>query len=94
MVRRHDLKTLPEPFAAVWVGAKTAELRRDDRGFEVNDVLRLKEFDPETGYSGRCIDVIVSHIVKAPGFGALVEGYVMLSFTVIGTHVSDPWAAT
>lgn len=42
----HTLKTLPEPFAAVAAGAKRAEMRRDDRGFEAGDLLVLREFDP------------------------------------------------
>lgn len=43
----HDLKTAPEHFEAVWSGAKTAELRKDDRGFSVGDVLRLREWSIE-----------------------------------------------
>lgn len=82
----HSLKTWPEPFLAVWVGRKTAELRKDDREFALGDELRLVEWDPMTRvFSGRRIDVTVTHIVRAPGFGALNEGYVMLSFEVINT---------
>jgi hypothetical protein len=43
----HDLKTHPEHFDAVERGEKTAELRRDDRGFEVGDALLLRRWDPE-----------------------------------------------
>lgn len=43
----HDLKTVDPWFAAVAKGNKTAELRRDDRGFKVGDVVRLSRFKPD-----------------------------------------------
>lgn len=42
----HKLKTWPNHFAAVRDGRKRFEWRRDDRGFEVGDVLVLQEWDP------------------------------------------------
>ena len=42
----HVLKTWPVPFSAVWSGAKRAEARRDDRGFEPGDILALREYTP------------------------------------------------
>jgi hypothetical protein len=41
----HDLKVAPEHFASLWDGTKTAELRKDDRGFAVGDTLLLCEYD-------------------------------------------------
>lgn len=38
---KHTLKTLDPWFSAVVKGDKTAELRKDDRGFQVGDVVRL-----------------------------------------------------
>lgn len=46
MTRVHHLKTWPEPFQAVIDGRKRHEVRVDDRGFAVGDVLTLKEWDP------------------------------------------------
>lgn len=46
MSRTHELKTWPEPFAAVLAGTKRHEIRVDDRGYAVGDVLVLKEWDP------------------------------------------------
>lgn len=42
----HDLKTWPEPFAALWSGAKRAEFRKTDRPFAAGDLLRLREWSP------------------------------------------------
>jgi hypothetical protein len=72
--RVHDLKCWPEPFAAVASGAKTYEIRVDDRGYMVGDVLVLKEWDPAPdyvvptrahGYTGRSVRRVVTY--KTPG---------------------------
>lgn len=42
----HELKTWPPHFADVLADRKTFEARRDDRGFKVGDVLRLREWQP------------------------------------------------
>jgi len=44
--RVHELKCWPEPFAALLDGRKRFEVRVDDRGFAVGDVLVLHEWDP------------------------------------------------
>ena len=49
MEQRHDhrLKCWPVFYADIVNGSKTFELRRDDRGFQVGDLLILQEWDPE-----------------------------------------------
>lgn len=80
----HELKTWPVPFAAVLSGAKRAEMRRDDRGFEAGDLLVLREWDPQacddgpSGYTGRKIEAIITHVLRDSQFG-VVPGFVMLS---------------
>lgn len=50
----HELKTWPHYYSAIMSGHKTFEARKNDRGFGVNDLLHLREWDPETGeYTGR-----------------------------------------
>lgn len=74
----HELKILPEYFQAVRNGDKRAELRKDDRGYAVGDVLILREWDGHE-YTGSAITVKISHILRnCPVYG-LVDGYCILS---------------
>jgi hypothetical protein len=74
----HLLKTLPEPFAAVRLGIKRFEYRRDDRGFDVRHALRLQEYDPKRGYTGAELLVFVKYIARGPDYG-IPEGFVVMS---------------
>jgi uncharacterized membrane protein YeaQ/YmgE (transglycosylase-associated protein family) len=61
----HALKTWIVPFSAVWDGFKFHEVRVDDRGFNVGDVLLLQEYEKETQiYTGRNMRVLVTYISK------------------------------
>lgn len=78
MTGHHMLKCWPEQFAAVRLGDKNFEFRKDDRDYEVGDTLFLQEFDPATlTYSGRHETKIVTYILRS-GFG-LPDGYVVMS---------------
>jgi hypothetical protein len=47
----HVLKCWPNAFDAIRDGRKRFEWRRDDRGYEVRDVLVLRKWDPNSnGY--------------------------------------------
>lgn len=76
----HELKTWPGPFERILSGEKTAEFRRDDRGFDVGDLLKLREWSPSTKtHTGRELTRLVTDICEASeGFG-IPEGYVMMS---------------
>ncbi|MFY1903802.1 DUF3850 domain-containing protein [Achromobacter xylosoxidans] len=84
--RYHILKTDPEVFQAVLSGAKTFEIRLNDRGYAVGDVLGLRE-TKHTGaemragaplvYTGRECQRFVSHVLT--GYG-LADGWCCLSF--------------
>ena len=73
----HELKTLPEFFGAVAWGKKTFEVRRDDRGFEVGDVLVLREYDPTTGYTGARLAARVTYILRDERY--VKEGYAVMA---------------
>lgn len=87
MSKTHELKTVQPYFDQVWSGAKTAELRKNDRGFAVGDYLVLREYEParhivdwEKSYSGRAVIVRVTCITE--GHDSLTPGYAMLSLQV------------
>jgi hypothetical protein len=42
----HELKTWPREFRAVARGQKAFEVRKNDRGFETDDIVILREFVP------------------------------------------------
>lgn len=91
----HTLKTEHDAWLAVRDGSKTAEFRRDDRGFKVGDLLRLKHGTDEA--TGLVLHRRITHIVRGPAFG-IPEGYAMLSMidpalAAAGTEKPDLGAA-
>jgi hypothetical protein len=59
-------------------------MRRDDRGYEVGDMLRLEEFNPTTQeYTGQFIcGVRVSYILRHQDIADIPEGFALLSLRV------------
>lgn len=93
----HELKTLPQYFKAVVSDEKTFEIRKNDRGFQVGDILILKEYNQgltdstgsekvviqEQGYTGKEIRKVITYILKGGRYG-LHQGYVILA---LGEHI-------
>jgi Domain of unknown function (DUF3850) len=91
MSNTHELKTWPGFFDSLWLGFKTFEIRRDDRGFGVGDVLILKEFNPtDSVYSGREIvaDVVYSTTWKQKA------GYIVMGIRVVARTTGQVNAET
>ncbi len=79
----HHLKTWPEYFEEVFNGKKNFELRKDDRGFRVGDILVLKEYDSKSErYTGREISKKVNYILEGGSLG-LEKGYVVMALSDI-----------
>lgn len=76
----HELKTWPGAFERVLSGNKTADYRKNDRDYQVRDVLKMKEWSPTTEtYTGREVTRLVTDVARSDeGFG-IPSGYVMLS---------------
>ena len=77
--KTHNLKTLPPFFKAVKDGAKTFEIRKNDRNFQFGDTLVLKEYDEK--YTGKEIKARVIYILNGGQFG-LDKDYVIMSLKV------------
>jgi len=76
---QHELKLWPAPFDAVDRNEKRFEYRRDDRGFEVGDVLLLRCWDPAASvYTGRTLKRRVTYIARGPMFD-IPLGYCIMS---------------
>lgn len=94
----HRLKTWPEYFDAMASGAKTFEVRWDDRGIAVDDTLACQKFDPATGdyvrtNVGTKPEMIrtlwrrVTYVLRGGQFG-VEPGYVVLGLTEETRHIS------
>lgn len=74
----HRLKIKSEHFSAVINNTKTAEIRYNDRNYQVGDILILNEIDENGIFTGNKCVVTVTHILDNNQY--LQTGYVMLSF--------------
>jgi hypothetical protein len=86
----HELKTWRAPFRMIVRGHKRAELRWNDRGFKAWDYMLLQEWDEgKNTYTESAVMCQITHVVgAATDFGALADGFVMLSFNVLETNTS------
>lgn len=81
MNHRHELKTLFPFFNATWNGHKRFELRKNDRDFRHGDVLNLREWSLENGYTGRVICGEVRYMLR--WFDGLEPGFVVMSLGLV-----------
>lgn len=61
---RHILKTLPHYFWPVCWGHKTFEIRRNDRDFQVGDILILREWNGTEFTPNPSISYTVTYITS------------------------------
>jgi hypothetical protein len=77
MMKIHELKILHKFCKEIVVGAKSFEIRKNDRNFQVGDILHLKEIGDNTGkYTGFEMFLRVLNIHQELG---LEDGYVCMS---------------
>lgn len=83
-MRIHLLKTLPIYFQETWIGLKTFEVRKNDRGFDVADRIVLQEWEQDIGYSGREIVCEATYILKGDGGPlGIREGYCVMAMEIV-----------
>lgn len=76
----HELKVWPKFFPALRDGSKPFEVRKDDRGFNVGDELRLREWNPKTEkYTGNEIFPSITYILR--GTEHTAQGYCILGLS-------------
>ncbi|WP_025852815.1 DUF3850 domain-containing protein [Paenibacillus ehimensis] len=71
MNRIHEVKTLPQYFEPAATGIKKFTIRKNDRNYQVGDTLRKREWDPNTGYTGRQVLFTITYMTdyaQQPGF--------------------------
>ena len=86
-MRIHDLKCWPPEFRALKSGAKTHEVRVNDRDYSSGDVLNLKCWEPiHSAYSGDEVLALVTNVTKGGTFG-LPENVCCMSVRVL--HAMD-----
>jgi hypothetical protein len=71
----HELKIWPEYFYPVSKGIKTFEVRKNDRGIKVGDVLKLREWnDKLRQYTGQEVQMKVTYMLDwmyMPGYSVM-----------------------
>ena len=71
----HTLKILPEYFDAVRRGDKNFELRKDDRNFQVGDIVILNLWMPGVGHIDASHPVKIKYILRDCEEFGLMKGY-------------------
>lgn len=92
-MKTHTLKTWPAYYEAVRSGAKTFEIRLDDRNFAIGDRLELKQWDRVTqSFINKEVSVCVEityllHLKEylgVKGWGWTIARWLMPNLVVIG----------
>jgi ParB family chromosome partitioning protein len=79
----HELRCWPEPFEHIRRELKRFEYRRDDRGFQVGDGLRLREWSPDSqAYTGDEARALVTYVLRGNVFG-VPEGFCVMSIVLV-----------
>jgi len=82
----HELKCHSEYFQRICTGQKTFEIRKNDRDYQVGDILALREYDPKTGWPDHgSVDQRRVKIVYMTSY-AQQEGYVVLGIELLDEH--------
>lgn len=81
-MRAHKLKIWPVPFVAVESEDKVADVRCDDRDFQVGDYVMLAEYHPiREALTGKYVFRKITHITTANNVPrGLIDGFVILHF--------------
>ncbi|AND75641.1 ASCH domain protein [Nostoc phage A1] len=80
MAMRHELKTVNPWFTDIIEGRRDFDVRKNDRGYSVGDLLVLREWTG-SNYTARKVEKVVKYILRGEDFSEGVKpGYVVLGF--------------
>lgn len=88
----HELKTHPAMYKAISRGAKTFEIRKDDRAFQSGDIVRLRYYDPSNDGPFRppmpednfpALEFTIGFVLRGGQYG-IETGYVAFSLLPVG----------
>ena len=82
----HELKTLPSFFEAMVFHKKLFEIRKNDRNFQVGDILLLREWWDGKGYTGAQQYVEVLYLTDF----AQQSGYVVMGISMLSPSYTPP----
>jgi len=85
----HKLKTWQPYFSEVMSGIKRFEVRKDDRNFNVGDILILEEYDQELQeLTGMVCKAIVIYKLPGGSFG-IEKGYCVLGIRYFDSELEQ-----
>ncbi|GAA3684694.1 DUF3850 domain-containing protein [Acetobacter lovaniensis] len=76
----HELKVSPVYYGSLVDRTKTAEVRLNDRCYQVGDICVLRPYNKSLGFLSEGIVREITHILYHQEFEGLAPNYVMLSF--------------
>lgn len=79
---KHELKTWPIYFQPLAKGKKTFEIRRDDRQYKEGDILVLKEWSKDSGYTSNEVVARVEYLLRDDVVVGVPPGYVIMSISI------------
>ena len=89
-MKLHQLKILDEYYIDVESGEKTFELRKDDRDYEVDDLINFIRIDKKGNLINTDFVYQIVYILRdCPKYG-LLEGYAILGIRQCGKLISWP----
>jgi len=86
----HHLKIQDNFYNDIETGGKRFEVRHDDRGYQVDDVLAMAEIKDGVP-TGSVVYAVVTYIHRNSGeLSALRDGYIIMGFDIVRwcTHAS------
>lgn len=85
MSKEHEIKLSSEYFDDVKNGIKTFEIRKNDRDYNINDILVMREYTENKEYTGRYLEAVIIYILNNESF--LQKDYVALGIKSVPTFL-------